>query len=93
MTFYDHLVLFPVLVSFTKKNLATLMYTQILGQLCHYLFSAGRQDCQMVCFQTKNPNWGKFWRALEWKILVYFMIIWNILRPIGVHYGPMVILW
>jgi hypothetical protein len=31
-----------------------------------------RQGCQMVYFQTKNPNLGKFWRALEWKPLVYF---------------------
>jgi hypothetical protein len=23
------------------------------------------QGCQMVRFQTKNPNFGKFWRALE----------------------------
>jgi hypothetical protein len=23
------------------------------------------QGCQMVCFQTKNPNLDKFWRALE----------------------------
>jgi hypothetical protein len=23
------------------------------------------QGCQMVCFQIKNPNFGKFWRALE----------------------------
>jgi hypothetical protein len=23
------------------------------------------QGCQMVCFQTKNPNIGKIWRALE----------------------------
>jgi hypothetical protein len=22
------------------------------------------QGCQMVCFQTMNPNLGKFWRAL-----------------------------
>jgi hypothetical protein len=29
-------------------------------------FSFGqKQGCQMVCFQTKNPNLGKFWRALE----------------------------
>jgi hypothetical protein len=26
----------------------------------------------MVYFQTKNPNLGKFWRALESKMLVYF---------------------
>jgi hypothetical protein len=30
------------------------------------------QGCQMVCFQTQNPNLGKFWRALEWKMLVHF---------------------
>jgi hypothetical protein len=33
----------------------------------------------MVYFQTKNPNLGKFWRALEWKILdhlKYFTAIW-----------------
>jgi hypothetical protein len=35
------------------------------------------QGCQMVCFQTKNPNLGKFWRALDWKMLVYFMAIWK----------------
>jgi hypothetical protein len=32
----------------------------------------------------KIPNLGKFWSALEWKMLVYFMTIWNILRPFGV---------
>jgi hypothetical protein len=46
------------------------------------------QGCQMVLFQTKNPNLGKFWRALEWKMLV-FMIIWNILWPLVYfsHFG------
>jgi hypothetical protein len=44
----------------------------------------------MVCFQTKNPNLGKFWRALEWKMLLYFMIIWNILWPFGMMYGSLV---
>jgi hypothetical protein len=39
------------------------------------------QGCQMVCFQTKNPNLGKFWSVLLWKILIYFMTIWSILRP------------
>jgi hypothetical protein len=31
-------------------------------------------------FKPKNPNLGTFWRALEWKMLVHFMTIWNILR-------------
>jgi hypothetical protein len=37
------------------------------------------QGCQMVSFQTKIPYLGKFWRALEWKMLINFMAIWNIL--------------
>jgi hypothetical protein len=37
----------------------------------------------MVCFQAKNPNLGKFLRALDWKMLKYFMAIWNILRKLG----------
>jgi hypothetical protein len=50
------------------------------------------QGCQMVCFQTKNPNFGKFWMALEWKTIVYFMVIWNILRSFGIFYGHLVML-
>jgi hypothetical protein len=45
---------------------------------------------QMVCFQTKNPNLGKFWRVLLWKILVYFMTIWSTLRPKEIFYGHFV---
>jgi hypothetical protein len=44
----------------------------------------------MVCFQTKNSNLGKFWRALEWKIWLYFMTSRNILRPFGIIYGRLV---
>jgi hypothetical protein len=29
----------------------------------------------LVYFQTKNPDWGKFWRALEWKLLEYITAI------------------
>jgi hypothetical protein len=29
------------------------------------------QGCQMVSFQTKNPNFGKLWRTLDWKMLKY----------------------
>jgi hypothetical protein len=41
--------------------------------------NAPNQGCQMVSFQTKNPNLGKFWRALDGKMLIYFMALWNIL--------------
>jgi hypothetical protein len=37
------------------------------------------QGCQTVCFQTKNTNLGKFSKALDGKLFVYFMAIWNIL--------------
>jgi hypothetical protein len=45
------------------------------------------QGCQMVFFQTKNPNLGKFWRVLQLKLLVYFMAIWYSLRPFAIFYG------
>jgi hypothetical protein len=34
--------------------------------------------------RTKNRNLCLFWRALEWKMLVYFMTIWNNSRPFGI---------
>jgi hypothetical protein len=40
----------------------------------------------MVCFQTKYPTLGKFWWALEWKMLVYFMVN-------RYSYGHLVMLW
>jgi hypothetical protein len=54
----------------------------------------------VACFQTKYPNLGKLWRALQWKMwaflwpfstfyghLVHFMAIWYILWPFGTFYG------
>jgi hypothetical protein len=48
------------------------------------------QGCQVVYFKTKNPNLYKFWRALEWKMLVYFMTNLDIVRPFGIIYGRLV---
>jgi hypothetical protein len=45
----------------------------------------------MAYFKTKKTNLGKFWRALEWKILAYFMTIWNILLPFWYDFCPFVI--
>jgi hypothetical protein len=52
--------------------------------------NGGVQGCQMAYFQTKNPNVGKIWRALQWRMLAYFMPIWSILRPFGLFYGHLV---
>jgi hypothetical protein len=48
------------------------------------------QGCQMVCFQTKNPNLGKFLEGLRMENadvfdghLEYFTVIWYILWPFG----------
>jgi hypothetical protein len=49
-----------------------------------------KQNCQMVYFQTKKPNFGKFWRALDWEMLIYIMVIWNILWTFGIFYDPLV---
>jgi hypothetical protein len=43
-----------------------------------------------VSFQTKTPNLGKFWRALEWEMLLYILAIWNILWSFGIIYGSLV---
>jgi hypothetical protein len=48
------------------------------------------QGCQMVCFQTKNRNLGKFWMVLLWKILLYFVTTWSILQPLEIFYGHLV---
>jgi hypothetical protein len=41
------------------------------------------QGCQMICFQTKYPNLGKFLRAIEW-------ICWYMLCSSGIFYGHLV---
>jgi hypothetical protein len=48
------------------------------------------QGCQMIYFQNKNHNLCKFWRALDWKMLILFMAIWNILRTFGIFYDHLV---
>jgi hypothetical protein len=36
-----------------------------------------------VYFQTKYPILGKYWRALDWKMLIYYVSFKNILRTFG----------
>jgi hypothetical protein len=44
----------------------------------------------MVYFPTKNPNLGKFWTVLQWKMLVYCVAIRSIFRPFGILYVNLV---
>jgi hypothetical protein len=48
------------------------------------------QCCQMVCFQTKNPDLGKFWKVLQWTTLVFLWKFLPNLSPIGIFYGHLV---
>jgi hypothetical protein len=51
------------------------------------IFPSAGQGCQMLHFHNKNPNLGKFWRAVELKMLVvHLMVICNILQTSGVYY-------
>jgi hypothetical protein len=44
----------------------------------------------MFCLQTKKYQFGQFWRALDWKMLMfyghleYITAIWYILSPFGI---------
>jgi hypothetical protein len=40
----------------------------------------------------KFQNFGPFCWTLEWKMLINIMVLWNILRPMGIFYGQLVIL-
>jgi hypothetical protein len=44
------------------------------------------RDARWFIFKPKNPNLGKFWRALDWKMLIYFTAIWYILCSFGIFF-------
>jgi hypothetical protein len=47
-------------------------------------------------FKTKNPNLVKFWRILQWKMMVYFMGTWSISPSFVIFYGHLescVVIW
>jgi hypothetical protein len=44
----------------------------------------------MVYFQTKITILGKFWMVLNWKVLVYVMALWSVLRPFGIFWARLV---
>jgi hypothetical protein len=56
-----------------------------LESLKDIFVTVGQQGCQMVCFQTKNPNLGKFWRALHTLKIGYI----GILCPFGQFYADL----
>jgi hypothetical protein len=50
----------------------------------------------MAHFQTKHPTLSKFWRILRWKMLTFYVGIWNIFLSFGIFYGNwvhFVVIW
>jgi hypothetical protein len=41
-------------------------------------------------FSNQKPNLGKFWSALDWKMLIYVMAICDILRTLGILFDHLV---
>jgi hypothetical protein len=74
----------PSIDLFSAKTCNMASHKKAFFLTCEANGRDGEQGCQMVSFQTKNPNLGKFWRDFEWEMLVYFMTIWNILWPFGI---------
>jgi hypothetical protein len=78
-------VLLPWKNNYYRKEVTKKRNSQDIQSLIRLLY----QGCRMVCFQTKNTNFDKLWRALEWKMLVYFMDSWYITWPFGI----VVVIW
>jgi hypothetical protein len=68
----------PLWAKFTPRGQVHLCgQTHVVKNWCLW------QGCQRVCFQT---NLGKFWRAFDWKVFIYFMAICNVSRTLGIFY-------
>jgi hypothetical protein len=56
-----------------------------------------RQGCQMcIFFKPKIRKLGKFWRVLQWKVLVHYMAFWSILQLFGIfcdHLVNFLVIW
>jgi hypothetical protein len=72
-----------------------LRFLEAVGALVEFFCRKGKKDrdpiqgCQMVSFQTKNPNLDIFWSALDWKMLIYFKAICNISPTLEIFYDHM----
>jgi hypothetical protein len=74
-----------------KTQLCSLRCSAFNNQLLKTLKpKPGLPDGTYIYFRTKNENLDKFRRVLKWKMFVYFMAIWKILRPFGIFYGHLV---
>jgi hypothetical protein len=71
-----------------RKNIEAGLTITLLS--VHVLQLTVRTGLPEGLFSYQSPNLGIFWRVCEWKMLVYFMMICNILRTHGIFYGCLV---
>jgi hypothetical protein len=57
---------------------------------CSSIGRNGVQGCQMAFFETNNSDLGKFWRVLQWKMVVYYLAIRSIFRLYRILCGHLV---
>jgi hypothetical protein len=65
---------------------------QVFVFLKTFSFRLKTRVARWYIFQTKIPYLGKFWRVLQWNMMVYFMAIRPILRPLCIFCGHLVYL-
>jgi hypothetical protein len=66
-------------------------YCDVARRISKYIQHRFAETARVArCFPNQNPNLGKFWSCLDWKMLIYFMTVWNILQTFGICHGPLV---
>jgi hypothetical protein len=90
--FYKHRMAQVTNAQTMHENSLLMVYNSVVSYLIDFrqnskVASCTYSDCQMVYFQTKNRNLGKFWRTLQWKMLIYIMDFWSSFRPFDTVYG------
>jgi hypothetical protein len=80
----------PQKYQFLQKINRNILFAKTCEKMAENSEDSVDQGCQMVCFQTENLYSGKFWRALDWKMLINFMPVLNILETFGIFFNHLV---
>jgi hypothetical protein len=87
MSFVEMCIKHKTNPSFQQRQESLLCFTALPQRMTQITL---HQGCQIVHFQTKDSNLGKYWRVLQWKMLIYFISIWYSLRTFGIVFGHLV---
>jgi hypothetical protein len=79
-----------------EKKLSRKLKPSFMSTTSHGVNNDVEQGCQMEYFRTEILIWVNFvgsrkWNGKgKWKMLVYVMAVWSILRPFGIFCGHVV---